>query len=146
MEFTLGTAPNSFSHRYYERSFINKYEDLNYVDHKVKDVLYIQGRFQFHKQIPTEGLSGKIDWYWGVGATFKTAKVEYIYEDLLISSAEVYSFKKTDLDLGPEAMAGVELTFQNTPITLFGEMSSFFELTNRPAMRLLLGVGARFHF
>jgi hypothetical protein len=146
LEFMLGTAPNSFADTYYKKSFKRKYDDLSYVDHRVSGVLYVQGRYQFHYQIPTEGLEGKLDWYWGLGATFKTAKVEYVYKDLAISSKEIYYFHKTDIDLGPEVMAGLEFTLQNIPLAVFGEMSTFFELTNRPAMRVLGGIGARFNF
>ena len=76
LEFMVGTAPNFFSNTYYKKSFRLKYDDLSYEDHQTSNVFYTAGRYLFHFQVPTEGIEGKLDWYVGFGAIFKTAHVE----------------------------------------------------------------------
>jgi hypothetical protein len=44
-------------------------------------------------------------------------------------------------------MAGMEYTFEDVPITLFGEVSVLVELANRPLVfRGFTGVGGRLRF
>jgi hypothetical protein len=146
LEFMIGTAPNFFSNTYYKKSFRLKYDDLSYVDHQTSDVFYTAGRYVFHFQVPTEGIEGKLDWYVGFGAIFKTAHVEYEYKDFDISGRETFVFSKTDFDFGPEGVAGLEFTMQNAPIVILAEMSCFFEVSNRAAFRVLPGLGLRYTF
>jgi hypothetical protein len=146
VEFLIGTAPRGFSETYYKKTFRKKYDDLHYIDHRASDIFCFGGRYLFHHQIPTEGLEGKVDWYWGAGASFRTAKVEYIYEDLLISANETFYKSRTDIDFGPEVMGGVELTLQNIPLSIFGEMSMMFEIVDRITIRVPGGIGVRYNF
>ena len=143
LEFLIGTAPNSLGDTYYRTSLIKKYDDYTYVDHEVSEVFYLQGRYQFNHQIPTEGLAGKLDWYWGIGAAFKTAKLEYVFKD---EFQDLDILSRSDLDVGPEIMGGFEFTLQNTPLAVFAEMSTFIELADRTTIRVLGGFGARYNF
>ena len=145
-EIVVGTAPTDWSERYYKNSFERRYKDEDEVDTKVKQVVYLQGRYLFHNPIPTEGLEGKFDWYWGVGILLKTARVEYRYRDELPATKEVFKRKRTDLDFGPDLIGGVEYTFEDVPVSIFGELDLLLELRDRTTVRLLGGFGARINF
>lgn len=148
VEFLLGTAPAGWNTYYYEKSFpkYNEFDNDQYLSHRVKSTLYIQGRYLFQYNIPVDGMEGKLDWYWGAGALLKFANVEYKY-NTKEPPHPVYYETVTDVDFGPEFMAGMEYTFEDVPITLFGEVSAFIELANRPmVLRGFAGVGGRLRF
>jgi hypothetical protein len=90
-------------------------------------------------------MAGKLGWYWGGGVMLKSAGVEYWYSSIGLNDA--YSDKRTDIDFGPEAIAGTEYTFDDIPLTLFGEVSVLLELADRPlSFRAFAAAGARFNF
>jgi hypothetical protein len=148
VELLLGTAPGGWNARYYENSF-SKYHDFDhgtYLSHHVKSTVYLQGRYLFQYNIPVDGMEGKLEWYWGAGAMLKLANVEYKYR---LSEPPTNNYYKTvtDIDFGPEFMGGMEYTFEDVPITLFGEVSILMELVNRPLVfRGFAGVGGRLRF
>jgi hypothetical protein len=145
-EFGFGTAPGGWNKNYYKNSFsdFDRYDDFEYVSHKVTSTVYFQGRYLFHYNIPVEGMVGKLGWYWGGGATLKLATVKYTYR---VNDAENATDKKTDIDFGPEGIAGMEYTFDNIPLTLFGEVSVLLEFADRPlTFRAFAAAGARFNF
>ncbi|RAW03052.1 hypothetical protein [Pseudochryseolinea flava] len=146
LEFMIGTAPNVFASTYYEKQFNRLYDDLEYKDHETRSVFYTAARYLFQFQVPTEGIEGKLDWYVGFGGVIKTARVEYFYRDFDINGRDIFSTKKRDFDVGPEAIGGLEFTLQNIPLVVFGEMSFFFEVSNRASMRVFPGIGARYSF
>jgi hypothetical protein len=146
LEFMLGTAPTRFAKSYYSNSFEERYDDYDYVSHSLRNIIYIQGRYQFHYQIPTDGIEGKLDWYWGIGAAFKSASASYRYVDESLITQEVFELRRTDIDLGPEGMLGLEFTMQNAPFTVLAEMSTFLELADRTTVRVLAGIGIRANF
>ena len=148
IEFLLGTAPSGWNSHYYEASF-DKYNDFDhssYMSHHVKSSVYLQGRYLFQYNIPVDGMVGKLDWYWGAGAMLKFASVQYHYKSNEPPNNAYYE-TVTDVDFGPEIMAGMEYTFEDVPITLFGEVSVLMELANRPlVLRGFTGVGGRLRF
>jgi len=146
VEFVLGTAPKDWSDNYYTNSFEDRYDDQDEVNHDVKSVLYLQGKYLFHNPISAEGIEGKFTWYWGPGILLKTARVEYHYRDEARIDNRVYETNRTDVDFGPELVGGIEYTFEDAPIAVFGELELLLELTDRTTFRLLGGVGARFNF
>jgi len=148
VEFLLGTAPGGWNSRYYENSFskYNDFDKAHYLSHHVKTTVYLQGRYLFQYNIPVDGMEGKLDWYWGAGAMLKLASVQYKYR---LSEPPTTDYFKTvtDIDFGPEFMGGMEYTFEDVPITLFGEVSILMELVNRPLVfRGFAGVGGRLRF
>jgi hypothetical protein len=146
VEFVLGTAPNGWSSNYYSNSFEDRYDNYDEVNHDVNSVLYLQGKYLFHNPISAEGIDGKFTWYWGPGILLKSARVEYHYRDELRIDNRVYQKDRTDFDFGPELVGGLEYTFEDAPISVFGELELLLELTDRTTIRLLGGVGARFNF
>ena len=145
-EFLFGTAPGSWNKNYYKNSFKDRddYNDYSYQSHNVESTVYFQGRYLFQYNIPVEGMVGKLDWYWGAGALLKFAKVNYKYE--LPNDAQ-QSDTRTDIDFGPEGIAGMEYTFDDIPLTLFGEVSVLLEFADRPlTFRAFSAAGVRFNF
>ena len=148
IEFGIGTATSGWNTNYYENSFedYDRYNNYDYRSHEVKGTLYLQGRYEFQYNIPIEGMEGKLDWYWGIGAMLKVATVDFTYQNE-VSPYDIVKDKRTDIDLGPEGIAGMEYTFQDIPLTVFGEVSLMLEFADRPlTFRTFAGVGARFNF
>jgi hypothetical protein len=146
LEFGIGTAAPGWNKNYYKNSFndLDRYDDFIYRSHTVNSSVYLQGRYLFQYDIPVEGMVGKLGWYWGGGAMLKFATVTYKYE--LPNDAQE-SDKRTDIDFGPEGIAGMEYTFDDIPLTVFGDVSVLLEFADRPlTFRAFAGAGARFNF
>jgi hypothetical protein len=147
VEFMIGSAPTKWYKVYYKNSFdaYSKYDDLEYVSHTVRSSVYLQARYLFHYHIEEE-IDGILQWYWGLGAMFKGATIHYRFREF--DDPLLFSDTKNDIDLGLEAPIGLEYTFEDVPITLFGELSLFFELADRPATIRgpFIGLGARYNF
>lgn len=145
-EFLLGTSGAGWHYNYYRNTFddLNEYEGLRYRSHRVKSTLYLQGRYLLHNDIYVQGLEGKWDWYWGLGAMLKIANVEYRFHDdnSSVNNKDTYN----DFDLGPEGIIGMEYTFEGVPITVFGEVSLMLEIVDRISIRPFSGAGVRYNF
>jgi len=146
VEFIVGTAGPAWGGAYYENSFDDFRDPIRYryVGHDVRSALFLQARFQKHYNIDISGMDGRWDWYWGVGVAMKVAGVRYRYYDANTGFTKTDTF--TDIDLGPEGMAGMEYTFENVPISVFAELSMMFEVVDRVSLRPLSGAGARYRF
>jgi len=148
VEFGIGSAPAHWHNTYYINSFDENadYESYRYQNHTVQSTLYLQARYLFQYRLPIENIVGKVNWYWGVGGLLKVAKVKYSYREN-DSPNNSGSDIKNDLDIGPEGILGMEYTFQDTPLTVFGEGSLMIEFLDRPVtLRVFGGLGVRFNF
>jgi len=148
VELGIGGASPQWHRNYYQNSFdeYSKYDNYRYVGHTVESTIYLQARYLFDYNIPVEGMEGKLDWYWGVGGMLKIAKIKYRYRDLE-SNTPTLSDVRTDIDLGPEGILGMEYLFEDIPLTVFGEASALIELLDRPgAVRVFGGLGLRYNF
>jgi len=148
IEFGIGTSSSGWNDNYYQNSFddYNRYDNYDYRSHDVKSVVYFQGRYLFQYNIPIEGMVGKLDWNWGIGAVLKVAQVEFTYQNE-VSPYNVVKDNHTDIDFGPEGIAGMEYTFEDIPLTVFGEVSLMLEFADRPlTFRTFGAAGARFNF
>jgi hypothetical protein len=147
-ELGIGGASPQWHRTYYQNSFdeYSKYDNYRYVGHTVESTVYLQARYLFHYDIPVEGMQGKLDWYWGAGAMLKLAKIKYRYKDAENGPA-TFTDIKTDIDIGPEGILGMEYFFDDIPLSVFGEASLLVELADRPgAVRVFGGVGLRYIF
>ena len=145
VEFGVGTLTNGWYDTYYEKSFydFDRFEGYVYESHRVKSALYLQGRYLWQNDIPIEGMMGELDWYWGLGGVAKVGSVEYRYRNNGVPGRYV----RTDFDFGPEGILGMEYTFEDVPLTIFGEFSLMIELADRPGiLRGLSGAGVRYNF
>ncbi|MEM9857573.1 MAG: hypothetical protein AAF843_09460 [Bacteroidota bacterium] len=145
LEFTLGTTSRNRHNAYYKDKFksINDFDRFNYSDHTVDFTLAAQGRYLLHYSFPAN-VEGRLDWYWGLGAHLRLSTLEYAYFD----ESESLSFdERTNFDLGPEGIIGMEYELQDYPIVGFGEFSLLGELVDQPLkFRLFAAVGVRYAF
>jgi hypothetical protein len=146
VEFGIGTSGPGWRQAYYENSFdnLNKFENYDYRSHQVKSTVYLQARYLIHNAIYVQDLEGKWDWYWGAGAVLKAAKVRYRYNDTEppYDESEIHN----DVDLGPEGIIGMEYTFEEVPLTVFGEVSLMLEIVDRVTFQPFAGAGVRYNF
>lgn len=148
IEFGIGSAPASWNNQYYINSFQEypRYDNFQYQNHTVQSTLYLQARYLFHYNIPMQNMDGKLEWYWGGGAMLKAAKVQYRFQNREAPFAAGRDIIN-DIDLGPEGIIGLEYTFQDTPLTVFGETSLFLEIADSPAtFQGFGGLGVRYNF
>jgi hypothetical protein len=147
-ELGLGFGSSGWSSGYYEKSFHDKsrYNGYAYTSHSVSNPVYFQARYLFNYPIPVEGVEGKFSWYWGVGGVLKVAKVRYYYQNEL-PPYPGYTDIRTDIDIGPEGVGGVEYKFEDLPFTLFIDGSLMLEVADQfGAVRGFIGTGGRFNF
>jgi len=145
-ELGIGSAQPNWNKSYYQNSFdeYDKFDNDIYQNHSIESTLYLQGRYLKQYPFPIEGVEGDFEWYWGIGALLKVAKVNYRYRDI---NNNTYRDVVTDVDFGPEVPLGMEYTFEDVPLTIFSEVSMVFELTDRPGTLLLKGaIGIRYNF
>lgn len=148
VEFGIGTAASGWNSNYYSHSFkdYKRYDKYDYRSHNVRGTVYFQGRYLFQYNIPIEGMIGTLDWYWGIGAILKVARVDFNYQNRNPPFDPVTD-TRTDIDIGPEGVAGMEYTFEDIPLTVFGDVSLMLEFADRPiTLRPFAGVGARYNF
>ena len=148
IEFGIGSAPANWRNSYYINSFQEypRYDNYRYQNHTVQSTLYLQARYLFHYNIPVQNMEGKLEWYWGGSAMLKASKIQYRYQNRESPFAPARDII-SDIDLGPEGIIGLEYTFQDVPMTVFGETSLFMEIADRPAtIRGFGGLGVRYNF
>lgn len=145
LEFVVGSTYRNWHHEYYKKSFehVGEYDDYEYKSHEVKTSAYFQMRYLVHYDIESLELGGDFDWYWGLGAMFKIARIEYTFNDGFFEEGKD---ERTDMDLGPEAIAGLEYTLEDLPFTVFAELSFMVEITDRFAAQPYAGTGIRYTF
>jgi hypothetical protein len=147
-EAIFGGSPHGWHHAYYQNAFedYSQYDQYTYFSHTVETAIYLQARYLLQYNIPVEGMIGKLDWYWGVGGLLKFAKVRYRYLNPDANPTTQANIK-IDVDLGPEAILGMEYLFEDVPIAVFGEASFAVEILDRPGAFIGLGaVGIRYNF
>ncbi len=145
VEFSLGTVSRNNHSAYYKDTFRkkDKFDDYVYSDHDVDMTLVLMGRYLIHESFPAH-VEGRLDWYYGAGAQFRISKVDYQYFDEL---NRVESDEITNIDLGPEAILGIEYELEDIPLVAFGEVSLLMELVDRPFhFRVFGAVGVRYAF
>jgi hypothetical protein len=146
MEFLVGTATRQASESYYRDSFQHYIEGdvFEYKGHEVENILYLQARYLFHRSIPWDAVPGSFEWYWGAGALYKQADLTYIFK---VDSYDDFKATFRDVDLGPEAILGLDYSFKEIPLTIYSELDVLVEVTDRPgSFRGFMVVGLRYNF
>ncbi len=145
VEFGLGTVSRNSHSAYYKDTFKkkDKFDDYIYSDHDVDFTIVLMGRYLIHEAFPAN-VEGRLDWYYGAGAQLRISKVDYQYFD---EFNRIGSENITNIDLGPEAILGMEYELQDYPIVGFGEVSLLMEIVDRPLhFRVFGAVGIRYAF
>lgn len=146
-EVGIGTSPLSWHDNYFRNTFkdLDRYEGYRYRDHTVNSSVHLMSRLLLRHDIFVEGMVGDWEWYWGLGGALRMSRVHYTFEG--DDPPFFRSDTRTDIDFGPEAMLGMEYTFEDVPLTVFGEFSFLVELVDRPlALQGFSGIGVRYRF
>ncbi|MBC6368446.1 hypothetical protein [Algoriphagus sp. AK58] len=149
-EVMLGAgSPNGKD--YYQRSFENNPPSSNafYLNHSASRGISLNGRMALHEDITDmfEITQGYLLGYVGAGAQLRTTYIDYSYFlSPNLPGNPVLSEKRTNIDFGPEAFAGAEYYFDETPISVFAEIGFFLELIDRVNFKGQGGIGVRYLF
>ncbi|MDQ3394223.1 MAG: hypothetical protein M3512_08960 [Bacteroidota bacterium] len=145
-EVVAGYAFGGINGKFHERVFKENIldTDITYAGHEVQYSYGFHSRLMMHNMIP-KGISG-LDWYFGFGAQMRMVEGKYDYFTKSADSKLKRTIIKT-VDLGPEAILGVEFAFPRSPISSFGELGLFANLKS-PRQFLLPqgGLGVRYNF
>jgi hypothetical protein len=146
-ELALGSTSRYWGSHYYINSFndISKYKNFTYLNHQVLSTIYLQARYLKDFAIPTAGMEGQLNWYCGAGAVLKFASVRYTYTNIE-ATPPTQRDEHTDIDIGPEAILGMEYWLEDTSFSFYGEGSAMIELFDRIGARGFAAVGVRYHF
>ena len=140
------------SRNYYQRSFENNPPSSNafYLNHTSSRGIALSFRMALHEDITDmfEITEGYLLGYAGVGAQLRTANITYSYfeQNDPGSLQKTLTERRTNIDLGPEAFAGAEYYFDETPISIFAEVGMFLELIDRINFKGQGGIGIRYLF
>ncbi len=136
---------------YYRKDFESNPPASNafYLGHSANRGVSVNFRMALHEDITDlfEITQGYLLGYAGAGVQIRTTHVDYSY--VLNSSSPnqpVLLEERTNLDLGPEAFAGAEYYFDETPISIFVEAGLFLELIDRINIKGQGGIGIRYLF
>lgn len=136
---------------YYRKDFESNPPASNafYLGHSASRGVSVNFRMALHEDITDlfEITQGYLLGYAGAGVQIRTTYVDYSY--VLNSNSPnqpVLMEERTNFDLGPEAFAGAEYYFDETPISIFIEAGLFLELIDRINIKGQGGIGVRYLF
>ena len=137
---------------YYRKDFENNPPASNsfYQSHSASKGVSINARVALNEDITDvfEITQGYLLGYAGAGVQIRTTNVNYSYFQNIASSATqpLLTEDRTNFDFGPEAFAGAEYYFDETPISVFAEVGMFLELIDRVNIKGQGGIGVRYLF
>lgn len=150
-EIMLGSAGVNGSD-YYRKDFENNPPSSNafYQGHSAKKGVSLNFRVALHEDITDmfEITEGYLLGYGGAGIQIRTTNVDYSYFQNTPGNpnGSLLSEERTNFDFGPEAFAGAEYYFDETPISVFVEVGMFLELIDRINVKGQGGIGVRYLF
>jgi hypothetical protein len=123
------------------------YNEFQYQGYTANAPLSIQLHYLFQKNIKSVE---NLQWYWGIGGQFRYQKYYFDYRYKVAGDNKwyyAYGERVTNIDLGLDGVLGLEYTFADLPISLFGDMNLFLEVADNPfALWFQAGIGGRFNF
>lgn len=137
---------------YYRKDFENNPPASNafYQSHSAKRGVSLNFRMALNEDITDlfEITQGYLLGYGGAGVQLRTTYVDYSYFQNTSGSASqpLLREERTNFDFGPEAFAGAEYYFDETPISVFLEVGMFLELIDRINVKGQGGIGVRYLF
>ena len=144
-EFAIGTTSRNWHGAYYRDTFkkIDHFSRFRYSSHDIDYSFALLGRLLFHESFPAH-VEGRLDWFWGIGAQLRLSKLEYSYFD---DNSLLIFEDRSNIDLGPEGLIGVEYELQDYPIVTYAEVSLMGEIIDQPfRFRFFGAVGIRYAF
>jgi hypothetical protein len=144
-----GWYDNRFNTWYNDQKF--GYESYEYIGYKHSLPISIQVHYLLQKdlsKVADENIPG-LDWYLGVGGQLRSQTYNYSYRYKFKGDPNWYYVSdKTvkDIDLGPDAVIGIEYTFDDLPISVFADVTLFMEVLDDPFLFWpQAGVGVRYN-
>jgi opacity protein-like surface antigen len=137
---------------YYRKDFESNPPSSNtfYQSHMASKGVSINARVALNEDITDvfEITQGYLLAYGGAGIQIRTTNVKYNYFQNIASSATqpLLTDDRTNFDFGPEAFAGAEYYFDDTPISVFAEVGVYLELIDRINVKGQGGIGIRYLF
>jgi opacity protein-like surface antigen len=137
---------------YYRKDFESNPPSSNtfYQSHTASKGVSINARVALNEDITDvfEITQGYLLAYGGAGIQIRTTNVKYNYFQNIASSATqpLLTDDRTNFDFGPEAFAGAEYYFDDTPISVFAEVGVYLELIDRINVKGQGGIGIRYLF
>lgn len=150
-EVMIGLAGTNSSD-YYRKDFESNPPSSNafYQSHSASKGVSINARVALNEDITDifEITQGYLLAYGGAGLQIRTTGVDYTYFQNSTSSATqpLMREERTNFDFGPEAFAGAEYYFDETPISVFAEVGMYLELIDRINVKGQGGIGVRYLF
>jgi hypothetical protein len=131
------------------REFESDFKDYRYLDSRFRSAVSLQARYLVFKPITIEGRD-KLSWYAGVGGQIRSVSVDYRYRYWVGPDGNDWRERwesVNDVDLGADLIGGLDFTFHDIPLSIFGDINLFVELLDSPLfLRLQGGFGVRYNF
>lgn len=145
--------PYYFSGRYYDDDYYydrfykyDKYRGYYYDRYEATKPVALQVHFLKSKGTKT---AKELNWYFGLGPQFRAYKVNYYYRQYYGPKGNDYILvndRYTYYDLGVDGVIGLEYTFSDLPLSIFGDVNLFVELADDPLhLEPQGGLGIRFN-
>lgn len=128
------------------------YEDWRFVNYRASFPIGLQVHYLFRKgidKVADEKTPG-LEWYFGFGGQARFQSYRYTYQYKVAGDPRWYTeegARVVDLDIGADAVIGLEYKFKNAPLSVFGDINLFMEILDNPFLFYFQGgLGARYHF
>ncbi len=144
--FTGNTFYNKEYQRWYDR------RDFNYDKHEfLAHGPSVPAALQLHYLIQNPiGKVNGLSWYYGFGAQMRLVSYRFSYRYKQPNDNDwiyVTNEQVSSLDVGADAVVGMEYTFPKAPVSLFLDGTIYMELFDDPFLFFLQGgTGVRFRF
>jgi hypothetical protein len=130
---------------YYRERFykMDKFKGVNYYQYRgytVSNPVAIQVHFLKSKGTKT---AKELNWYYGLGPQLRGYKVAYTYYDNYHN--RYYTDEYKNIDFGLDAVAGLEYTFSDLPLSVFADANLFLELLDNLGLGIQGGAGIRYN-
>jgi hypothetical protein len=150
LEFNFGQTGWGYNanNRFNEFNGFNNYR---YIDSRGSYALSFQAHYLMYTPFRDRDLRG-LSWYWGFGAQVISYSVDYLYEYTVITRngnrrTETRWERGVDVDLGGDAVLGLEYPFPGTDFAVFGDVMLYLEILDSPFFaRAQGGIGVRYNF
>lgn len=139
---------SNFNQWYIESEFA--YAEFDYIRTQIYTPVSVQAHYLIQKKLSKVGQENTpgLEWYYGLGAQLGFQTYSYDYRYRVPGNSTWFnstSEKVTDIDIGADAVIGLEYKFKNSPVSLFTDITLFMEILDNPFdFWFQGGIGARY--
>ncbi|PCH65206.1 MAG: hypothetical protein COC01_10110 [Bacteroidetes bacterium] len=140
-----------YDDRFIDRYYSNKYDytDFQSLNINTTTPFAIQAHYVIHHDLIIEGLEG-LQWYYGLGGQIRFQSYTYDYRYKLEGESKwryATGGVRNNLDIGGDAVLGLQFQIPDTPITVFADLALFMEFIDNPFLFWFQGgLGGRYNF